>query len=96
MVIVDDDDGRFVCVDGQLDSSSDWSLFDSPPCLSSSSSSSFVLQIKYEENDEERERENSHLFLGDQVILFSFFNLLRALANQVETCVKVILVIMAR
>lgn len=35
------------------------------------------------------------LFLGDQVILFSFFNLLRALANQVDTWVRVILVMMA-
>lgn len=35
------------------------------------------------------------LFFGDQVILFSFFSLRRALANQVDTCVRVILVMMA-
>lgn len=38
----------------------------------------------------------SNLFLGDQVILFSFFNRLRALANQVDTCVNVIFVIIAK
>ena len=38
---------------------------------------------------------SSHRFRGDQVILFSFFNRRRALANQVDTCVNVILVIMA-
>jgi len=35
------------------------------------------------------------LFLGDQVILFSFLSRRRALANQVETWVRVILVMMA-
>lgn len=35
------------------------------------------------------------LFLGDQVILFSFLSLRLALANQVDTCVRVILVMMA-
>lgn len=38
---------------------------------------------------------SSTLFLGSQVILFSFFNRLRALANHVLTCVSVILVMMA-
>lgn len=44
----------------------------------------------------EREEGATYRFLGDQVILFSFFSLLRALANQVETCVRVILVMIAR
>ncbi len=38
---------------------------------------------------------SSLLFRGVHVILFSFFSLRRALANQVDTCVRVILVMMA-
>lgn len=38
---------------------------------------------------------SSHRFLGDQVILFSFFSRRRAFANHVDTCVSVIFVIMA-
>lgn len=38
---------------------------------------------------------SSVLFLGSHVILFSFFRRLRALANQVDTCVSVIFVIIA-
>lgn len=38
---------------------------------------------------------SSHRFLGDQVILFSFFSRRRAFANQVDTCVNVIFVMMA-
>lgn len=41
-------------------------------------------------------RMNKNLFRGDHVILFSFFNRRLALANQVETCVNVIFVIIAR
>ena len=38
---------------------------------------------------------SSHRLRGDQVILFSFFSRLRAFANQVDTWVNVIFVMMA-
>lgn len=54
-----------------------------------------VVDLWFELNGVSMISSSSHLFLGDQVILFSFLSLRLALANHVDTWVSVIWVIMA-
>lgn len=51
--------------------------------------------LSFSSSDTIASSSSSVLFLGSHVILFSFFSRRRALANQVDTCVSVILVMMA-
>lgn len=62
------------------------------PVSSLLSSSSLSLSSP---SDTKASSSSSVLFFGSHVILFSFFNRLRALANHVDTWVRVILVIIA-